>query len=315
MAGNETIWGDGGNDSVQGGDGNDFLHGGDGNDQISDLAGDDLIWGDGGDDLIRAGAGIDIAIGGDGNDTVYGGGGADADIHGNEGNDLLYGGDGSILGGVLDPSDGGDVISGDRGNDTIYGGGGNDVIDGGEGDDMIYGGIDNNVLKGFNGNDQFLADATHFGYQNAFSGGLGIDSVDYRASNGQMLATGVTGITIDLGNVGAGIVIPLGRNVKDVFLSIEEFWGSRFADAITAGNAIQVDALGNPILGPNGLPLPINANLHGWDGNDNLTGGAGNDTLDGGLGSDVMAGLAGNDSCKRSHRPLGPGCAFPLDPG
>jgi len=295
LGGNETIWADGGNDTVQGGTGNDFLHGGEGNDNISDLAGDDLIWGDGGDDLIRAGSGLDRVVGGGGNDTIYGGQGADASLNGNDGHDLIYGGDGTRLGGVLDPTDGADWIAGGRGNDTLYGGAGNDRIDGGEGDDWIYGGIDNNQLDGFNGDDRFIVDPTQFGYQNSFSGGLGFDSVDYRASSGQIVASVRRGITIDLGNVGAGIVIPAGRTVKDVFLSIEGVWGSIYGDTITAATAIQVDALGNPILDTVGLPLPVNAYLNGWSGNDSLIGSAGNDTIDGGIGVDTMAGLLGDD--------------------
>jgi Ca2+-binding RTX toxin-like protein len=296
LGGNETIWADGGNDSVEGGAGNDFLHGGDGNDVITDLGGDDLIWGDAGNDILNGGEGIDLVIGGDGLDTLYGGLGADAAINGNDGNDVLYGGNGKVVLGVMDNTDGGDVINGGRGNDTIYGGGGNDVIDGGEGNDTIYGGIDNNVLQGFSGDDTFIVDATQFGYQNAFNGGIGRDTVDYRASKGQILAGVKVGVKVDLGNVGAGIVVPVGRNVKDVFLSIEEVYGSAFNDTITTGNAIQVDAFGNPILGPGGAPLPIDSNLRGMAGNDSLTGDLGNDTLDGGLGNDTMTGLAGDDT-------------------
>jgi len=294
LGGNETIWADGGNDSVEGGAGNDFLHGGDGNDLITDLGGDDFLWGDAGNDVLKAGDGIDQVIGGVGNDTLYGGLGGD-NVNGGEGDDVIYGGDGKVVNGVLDVTDGADGLNGGRGNDTIYGGGGNDVIDGGDGDDLIYGGIDNNLLDGFSGNDIFIVDATQFGYQNAFNGGLGHDIVDYRASNGQILAGVKVGVNVDLSNVGAGIVIPAGRNVKDVFLSIEEVYGSAFNDTITTGNAIQVDALGNPILGPNGLPLPVDSTARGMAGNDNLTGGLGNDTLDGGTGSDTMAGLAGDD--------------------
>ena len=296
LGGNETIWADGGNDTVEGGAGNDFLHGGDGNDLITDLGGNDYLWGDAGNDTLKGGDGIDLVFGGIGDDMAYGGLGADASVNGDDGNDILYGGEGKVVNGVMDATDGGDVINGGRGNDTIFGGGGNDVINGGEGDDLIYGGIDNNLLDGFSGNDTFIVDATQFGYQNAFNGGLGHDIVDYRASNGQILAGVKVGVNVDLGNVGAGIVIPAGRNVKDIFLSIEEVYGSAFNDTITTGNAIQVDALGNPILGPNGLPLPVDSTVHGMAGNDNLTGGLGNDTLDGGAGNDTMAGLAGNDT-------------------
>ena len=295
LGGNETIWADGGNDTVEGGAGNDFLHGGDGNDLITDLGGDDYLWGDAGNDILKAGDGIDLVLGGVGNDTLYGGLGGDASINGGDGDDLLYGGDGKVVNGVLDATDGGDVLNGGRGNDTIYGGGGNDSIDGGEGNDIIYGGIDNNLLDGFSGDDKFIVDATQFGYQNAFNGGLGHDIVDYRASNGQILGGVKIGVNVDLGNVGAGIVIPAGRNVKDVFLSIEEVYGSAFNDTITTGNAIQVDALGNPIL-VNGLPVPVDSTVHGMAGNDNLTGGLGNDTLDGGLGNDTMSGLTGDDT-------------------
>ena len=296
MGGNETIWGDGGIDTIDGGAGNDYLHGGDGNDVITDLGGDDFLWGDAGNDTLNGGDGIDLVFGGEGVDILYGGQGAD-EIIGGDGNDVLYGGAGKVVNGVMDAADGGDVMGGGLGNDTIYGGGGNDAIDGGEGNDLIYGGIDNNLLNGFNGDDTFIVDATHFGYQNSFSGGIGLDTVDYRASKGQLLAGVKFGINVDLGNVGAGIVIPAGRNVKDVFLSIEEVWGSAFNDIITTGDAIQVDLLGNPILNPiTGLPLPANSSLHGFSGNDSLTGGLGNDTLDGGLGNDTLTGLAGDDT-------------------
>jgi len=295
LGGNETIWADGGNDSVDGGAGNDFLHGGDGNDLITDLGGDDLIWGDAGNDILNGGEGIDQVIGGVGNDTLYGGLGGD-NVNGGDGNDILYGGNGKVVLGVMDNTDGGDVINGGRGNDTIYGGGGNDVVDGGEGNDTIYGGIDNSLLDGFSGDDTFVVDATQFGYQNAFNGGIGRDTVDYRASKGQILAGVKVGVNVDLGNVGAGIVIPAGRNVKDVFLSIEEVYGSAFNDTITTGNAIQVDALGNPILGPGGAVVPVDSTVRGMAGNDSLTGGLGNDTLDGGLGNDTMTGLAGDDT-------------------
>ena len=295
LGGNETIWADGGNDTVEGGAGNDFLHGGDGNDVISDLGGDDLVWGNAGKDILKAGDGVDQLFGGVGDDTLYGGLGADADINGGEGNDILYGGDGKVVRGVMDASDGGDVMNGGRGNDTIYGAGGNDVIDGGEGNDIIYGGIDNNLLDGFIGNDSFIVDATHFGYQNAFNGGPGHDIVDYRASKGQILAGARVGINIDLSNVGAGIVIPVGRNVKDLFLSIEEVYGSAFNDTITTDNALQVDELGNPIL-VNGVTVPVDSTVRGMAGNDSLTGGLGNDTLDGGLGNDTMTGLEGDDT-------------------
>ncbi len=296
LGGNDCIYGDLGNDTLDGGAGNDFLHGGQGDDVISDLGGNDFIWGDAGNDTLNGGADLDQLFGGDGHDVIFGGSGADIALNGNDGNDIIYGGDGKVIGGVMDRLDGGDVINGGRGNDTIYGGGGNDVIDGGEGNDTIYGGIDNNALLGFSGDDTFLVDATQFGYQNAFGGGIGHDTVDYRASAGQLLAGVQFGINIDLGNVGAGIVVPLGRTVIDVFLSIEEVYGSQFNDNIRGGTAVQVDALGNPILNPiTGLPLPVDFTLHGEAGNDSLSGGAGNDTLDGGSGNDSLIGGLGDD--------------------
>ena len=52
-------------------------------------------------------------------------------------------------------------IHGLGGNNAIYGDGGND-------------GINNNLVEDFNGDDIFIVNATQFGYQNDFSGGLGL---------------------------------------------------------------------------------------------------------------------------------------------
>ena len=48
-----------------------------------------------------------------------------------------------------------------------------------------------------------------------------------------------------------------------------------------------MDALGNPILGPGGLPLPVDSTVQGMAGNDSLSGGLGNDSLLGGTGDDI----------------------------
>lgn len=66
-----------------------------------------------------------------------------------------------------------------------------------------------------------------------------------------------------------------GEAAGDVFLSVEQYVGSAFADVMTAGGG--------------------NVHFDGRGGNDYLQGGAGADHLWGNEGDDVLAGGAGND--------------------
>ena len=76
-----------------------------------------------------------------------------------------------------------------------------------------------------------------------------------------------------------------GEALGDTYYSIENLFGSRFADTLV-GNASA-----NILAGRNG-----NDTLRGNNGNDRLFGESGNDVLDGGAGADTLNGGAGNDT-------------------
>ena len=328
--GNDTVWAKAGNDTVEGGKGNDFLHGGDGNDTITDTQGDDLLWGEAGNDLLNAGSGLDQIFGGSGNDTIYGGTESDV-IEGGTGDDLIYGDTGSVPSPIADLS-GADIIAGGEGNDTMYGGGGDDLIDGGEGNDVMYGGAGLDAMTGGFGDDLFVMDASDTGVGNAMDGGLGYDTVDYSASNGQVLVLNgpVVGVNVNMSVANVAAAIP-----GDALADVEAMIGTRFNDTLVGGaliiNVYQTDPLtgafilsnglrvldlpastlnsvgfdianefGDPVIGVDpvtGDPVLVaeNFNIQGGAGNDIVTGGEGNDTLAGGAGIDTLSGGLGND--------------------
>lgn len=97
----------------------------------------------------------------------------------------------------------------------------------------------------------------------AIFGGAGQDRVSYFASNAGVIANLATG-------VGSG-----GHANGDTYDSIEDLFGSTFADSLT-GNT------GNNVL-------------NGFRGNDTIAGGNGTDTLTGDLGADTLSGGNGSD--------------------
>ncbi len=181
---------------------------------------------------------------------------------------------------VLVGSDGIDVINGLAGNDTINSGDADDVIDGGAGDDILdgMGGDDN--LTGGSGAD-------------AINGGSGTDEARYDDSD--------AGVTINLVN---GAAIGIGGHAQDDVLdSIENLFGSSFADTLTGddfnnvidgftGDDIIDGGAGNDNLsGRAGIDM-----LSGGDGNDIVSGGNEDDIIDGGMGDDTLRGDGGNDA-------------------
>jgi Ca2+-binding RTX toxin-like protein len=167
-----TLWPDqidalAGHDLIDAREGDDFIIGGDGDDHI--VAGP-------GDDVVLAGAGNDAVFGGEGNDRIAGGEGDDR-IDGDAGDDTLLGeaGNDQLRGG-----EGDDIASGGAGDDLVEGGGGADTLEGGEGQDVLHDGTGEDHVFGGEGDDTAIAalDAvTDF-----FSGGEGIDTLDYSAT-------------------------------------------------------------------------------------------------------------------------------------
>ncbi|WP_341487061.1 calcium-binding protein [Pararhizobium sp. A13] len=143
-----------------------------------------------------------------------------------------------------------DVIYGLGGNDTLVGAG-QDPLGARDGGDSLFGGAGNDTLIGGSGAD-------------TLNGGAGFDTASYE------LSTSV-GVTANLARIDANT----GEARGDIFVSIENFVGSKFSDNLYG------DSRANWLIG--GL------------GGDKLYGGAGNDKIVGGGGSDYLYGGAGAD--------------------
>ncbi|MBB2940952.1 Ca2+-binding RTX toxin-like protein [Actinoplanes lutulentus] len=184
------------------------------------------------------------ATGGTAADTVHGGPRGDV-LRGETGNDKLYGHGGA------------DTLEGRTGNDLLDGGPGNDRLDGFVGNDRVYGGA---------GDDEMRSSAVLGGPDNdVFSGGAGVDSVNYFLYT-RGIDADADGTSGDDGQSGE----------KDTIRTDVE--------GIVGGS-------GNDRL----YGTSRNDHLFGGPGNDRLQGGAGNDSLHGYEGSDVLDGGAGND--------------------
>jgi Ca2+-binding RTX toxin-like protein len=168
---------------------------------------------------------------------------------GSNNSDLIWGGSGA------------DNLYGAGGADLIYGAGGRDLLNGQDGNDALFGGDGNDYLVGGLGAD-------------LLDGGSGIDAADYTGAG--------SAVTVDLSRTGVQDTRGAG---SDWLISIEEVYGSAFADLIT-GNGSD-----NQLLGAGG-----NDTLSGGAGKDTLIGGDGNDRLDGGSARDYFEGGAGDDT-------------------
>ncbi len=279
---------------------NNFIEGDGGNNTVNGFAANDTLNGNDGNDVVNGGDNNDTISGGEGNDTLDGGLGLDS-LNGGEGNDSLVGGSGS------------DSLDGGRGNDRMAGGAGNDfyfvdnndvvvelagegsadiirttrntyfaqlqverVIFVGTGNFVGLGNAESNQFNGNAGDDRFV---DQFGGSDTFSGGAGLDSMDFRTSTiGAIinLATGVHG----------------GVAVGDVYSSIERFIGSDTQADIMTGGVGRANFLGlggnDTLSGGNNIDA-----LQGDSGDDVLNGLGGVDSLDGGAGNDTMTGGLG----------------------
>lgn len=232
-----------------------------------------------GSDVLVGGAGNDTLIGGGGNDTLYGGAGVD-NLNGGDGFDYasyqdatigltLFIGGGTVntgeangdvhisIEGLLG-SQFSDIIGGDSGNNELHGLNGNDFLFGRDGIDRLIGGEGNDVLEGGRGVDRL-------------EGGNGIDVASFRNST-----TGVSAGLLSGGDTGEAF--------NDVYVDIENIWGSDQDDRLTGDNN------GGQVYGFLG-----NDNLSGLGGDDFFYGGDGADTIDGGAGVDSSFFLAWQD--------------------
>lgn len=264
-----------------------------GDDVINGGAGADLIVGNLGDDVVNGGTGADVIIGGvlnligntgtildGGNDTAtYADSSAGVQIdlynlqllnvsllgislsavngavgHGGDAEGDVLLGINNLTGSAFDDRlIGNDLVNsliGNAGADVLYGKGGDDALTGGAGDDKLVGGV---------GADHLV-------------GGDGSDWAYYHEATAGVIASLATG-------AGTG-----GEAAGDTFDSIENLWGSTFADTLTGDNGA------NTLFGNDGNDV-----LSGGGGDDLLEGGNGNDTLNGDAGADAMYGGAGID--------------------
>lgn len=237
-----------------------------------------VIRGLNGVDAIYGYAGNDSLYGGDGDDGLVGGDGADV-IDGGNGFDTLYYNSSTVAVSInltTGTNSGGeaagdtisniDAILGSAYNDTMVGDGGYNYFSGGAGNDSLSTGDGNDGLYGGLGAD-------------TLNGGNGTDIIDFSSAT--------SAVTVNMnGGVGTG-----GEANGDVYISIENFYGSNYADTVTGGSD------DNAIYGLGG-----NDFLYGYLGNDILTGGAGVDTFffHNDEGADTImdfegAGVAGGD--------------------
>jgi Ca2+-binding RTX toxin-like protein len=124
---------------------------------------------------------------------------------------------------------------------------------------VLSGNGEDNTLNGRAGND-------------TLNGGVGIDEAAYWDASGSV------NVSLSTGQAG-------GADGNDTLASIENLYGSSFADVLTG------DSANNLIAGSSG-----NDRIEGGAGADSLDGGEGDDTLDGGDGDDELQGGDGNDT-------------------
>lgn len=144
-------------------------------------------------------------------------------------------------------------LLGDAGGNTIQGTDSRDVIDAFGGDDTLNGGLGHDRVKGGAGND-------HLGLDD------GNDVLDGGAGNDWLVASGSTGVAVNLGMKNQQVT-GLG---SDQILNIENVQGTSEADRLTGSTEANI--------------------LQGGAGNDALRGQAGADTLVGGAGKDLLVG-------------------------
>jgi len=301
LNGVENLSGGFANDSLTGDDGDNVLAGNVGNDLLVGGAGNDTLYGDGviaadtrptggsGPPTIFADAtqlfpgvvdGDDTLEGGLGNDTISGGGGVDTASYehatgsvtvdlaagtatGADGNDTLTSIE-NVIG-----SNFGDSIFGDSGANRLYGGNGNDRLISGDGNDLLYGGSGNDILKGELGDD-------------LIDGGDGIDMAKYYHSDAAL-----GGVTVSLLLQGSAQYV--GSLGWDTLISIENIYGTPFADTITGDDGDNWLSGSEATIAGIGVSATNNDVIDGRGGNDVISVGLGNHMLTGGSGIDTVA--------------------------
>ena len=297
-------------DNLHGSSANNTLDGGGGNDYLYGYSGNDTFIGGSGSDYMNGGTGHDIVDYSQSNGTVnlnlntgegYGDGDSQGDrytqieeVIGSAYRDFLWG----------DTSD--NILRGGDGNDDISGWAGTNLLFGGEGDDHFYGNI-------FPGN----------GAQNTMDGGIGVDTIYYRAQSvnvnfetgiGSDGANGDTYINIEnargtiyddyfTGKDGVNNLLN-GNDGNDTFYTStgENFYyGGRGLDKVDysgSSSAVDIRLYNNNGYGGDAQGDSYNGieNLVGSNFDDRLRGNLAENTLEGGDGNDYLHGYSGRDT-------------------
>ncbi|MCJ8057228.1 M10 family metallopeptidase C-terminal domain-containing protein [Shinella curvata] len=165
----------------------------------------------------------------------------------------------------------------------LMGLGGNDKLTGSKGNDKLEGGTGKDTLTGSAGADTLMGGAG----ADKLSGGAGLDTASY--------ADAKAGVTASLTKRS----INTGDAKGDVYSSIENLTGSRFADKLIG------DGDANRLAGGSGKDVVKGAagndKLYGNSGNDKLYGGSGADKLYGGSGADMFVFASHKDSTTRAR--------------
>ena len=240
--------------SGNGSPGADSMTGGAGNDTLSGLAGADTLRGLGGDDSLVGGAGADLLDADWQPPVAVDFAGAAEAVAAMIGRGDLVGAD-DVAGSAFD-----DALIGDGQANILRGRAGDDVLNGLSGDDTLEGGAGADTLLGSRGAD-------------TLDGGTGRDMASFFNATGPLFV-----------DVRAGMASGEGHAAGDTLISIEDVFGSRFADTLR-GNAGE-----NAISGYLGDDL-----IRAGGGDDTLHGGGGDDSLFGGRGDDFLIGGDGAD--------------------
>ena len=293
LSGIENLSGGVLDDQLSGDDGANTLAGDLGNDVLIGAGGDDVLLGDGSINVdsngvittfLDAGAvgGNDILEGGLGDDQLYGGAGSDTASYANAGGSIsaylygdgtgdAYGADGhdqlhdieNVTGSAYD-----DDIEGNDVANVFDGGAGNDFLRGAGGDDTLYGGDGSDILKGQAGDD-------------LIDGGAGTDRAGYYQTD-----PALGGVTVDLRIAGPQ---DTGSQGWDTLVSIENIFGTPFADTLTGDNGDNWLSGSEATISVGNVSATNNDTLDGQGGNDLLQVGFGNHTLIGGSGIDTVS--------------------------
>jgi Ca2+-binding RTX toxin-like protein len=262
-AGDDQIQGGHGHDILSGNDGSDVIAGDAGSDTIDGGAGADLLFDGIGQDVVLGGTGDDhVVVALDTESDTYDGG-SEADTldlsaseaavevdldqgtaNGNEIGRNTVANFEAVEGGSGDDKIAGaeesETLSGNAGNDQISGRGGGDELDGGAGCDILDGGAGNDTMQGSDGNDLLrdgagqdvvsggadddIVEAANDGQDDLYEGGSGTDTLDYSASE--------TDIVVDL-TVGTAKGVNIG---DDTISGFDKVTGGSGDDKFVVGS-------------------------------------------------------------------------------